>query len=110
MNAQMHVSGFYLHEPKAKEDFNVVEFSSVEALEKSLIHRARCIMGFRGIRSWETEHINLNALQHAVRMVAQEYRGCFSVVEHIVAEYARHVADETIYWYADAHYRLSMEH
>jgi hypothetical protein len=108
MNAQMHVSGFYIHESKAKEDFNVVEFSSLEALEKALIHRARCIMGFRGIRGWETEPINLNAVQHGVRMIAQGYREAFSVVEHIVAEYARHVADETIYWRADAHYRLSM--
>lgn len=106
----MYVSkGFSRHVAVVPEDNNVTEFSSVEDFKQKLIHRARCVMGFRGVRGWETTPVNGNAVQHGVRMVCSGHVGAFAVDEHIVAEYARHVADETIYWRADPHYRMVVE-
>lgn len=81
-----------------KEDSNIAEFSSAASLEASLIHRARCVMGFRGVRNHTTVPINLNALQHGMRMILGGLDVPFAVDEPIVAEYARHIANETIYW------------
>lgn len=76
----------------------MTEFSSAADLEASLIRRARCVMGFRGIRSWETAPINGNALQHAMRMILGGLDVPFVVDEPVVADYARHIANETVYW------------
>ncbi|WDS62292.1 hypothetical protein [Pseudomonas phage D6] len=81
-----------------KEDCNIAEFSSAASLEASLIHRARCVMGFRGVRNHTTVPLNGNALQHGMRMILGGLDVPFLVDEPVVAEYARHIADETIYW------------
>lgn len=110
MQASIYVrKGFTAPILHIKEDGNVAEFSSVAALEASLIHRARCVLGLRKIRDWETTPINGRALQHAVRMIAEGHQGGLFVDEPIVAEYALHIASETQYWYSDPHFRLSQD-
>lgn len=95
----MHVSKFMArHIPVIPEDLNVVEYPSVGMMLVDLKRRARAVAGFRGVTNADVLPIDLNALQHAERMIADGYKGKFTVMEHIVAEYAVHIANESCYW------------
>lgn len=80
------------------EDSNVLYYANAEAFHKDLVRRARCVMGFRGASNADALNVNLNAVQHAERMVVGGFSGSFNVDEHIVAEYACLVASETEYY------------
>lgn len=95
----MHVSKFMGHHiPVIPEDLNVVEYSSAGMMLVDLKRRARAVAGFRGVVNAGTLQLDQNALQHAERKIVDGYRGKFTVMEHIVAEYAVHVANESMYW------------
>ena len=95
----MFVSNFGTrHVPVIPEDNNVVTYESPGMFKIDLIRRARCVMGLHGVSNWETTPLNGNSIQHAERMIVGMHKGEFSIMEHIVAEYARHVASETVYW------------
>ncbi|MNC02425.1 hypothetical protein D3C81_229790 [compost metagenome] len=95
----MHVSKFMArHIPVIPEDNNVVEYSSGGMFLVDLKRRARAVAGLRGVANADTMPLDLNALQHAERKIVDGYKGKFSVDEHIVAEHAVFVADESCYW------------
>lgn len=95
----MHVSKFMSrHIPVIPEDLNVVEYVSGGMLLVDLKRRARAVAGLRGVSNADTLPLDLNALQHAGRKIVEGYKGKFSVDEHIVAEYAVHIANESCYW------------
>lgn len=80
------------------EDNNVCYFGSSGLLAHDLMRRARCVLGFRGGSRNPNGQLNGSALQHAVRVIAGSHQGDFNVDEHIVAQHAVHIANETEYW------------
>lgn len=86
------------HVPDIPEDLNIVEYSSAGMMEVDLKRRARAVAGLRGVPDADTLPLDRNALQHANRMIIGSYGGKFAVMEHIVAEYAVHIANESCYW------------
>lgn len=95
----MHVTKFMSrHVPTIPEDLNIVEYPSAGMFLVDLKRRARAVAGLRGVTNADTMSLDLNALQHAERKIVDGYKGKFSVDEHIIAEYAIHVANESCYW------------
>ena len=93
--------GFAKPVPKIPEDTNILFYKNGKYLELDLIRRARAVLGLRGVSTAATTALDGNAVRHGLRQIVGGFEGTFNVDEHVVAEYAVHIANESAYWTCD---------